>query len=107
MINIIIIASTNHIGSDALTITQLFTFVKEHSKVLILAPGCDEKFDKIAYDFMKNKKMRNELLKEAEGAIKKVECEEVKNSGVINTFALLNTYIFLYRRNKLSNFIRF
>ena len=68
-----------------MSITQLFTFIKEHSKVLILAPGCNEEFDKLADDFMKNEKLRKELLKEAEVAVEKLECEKVKKSGVIST----------------------
>lgn len=46
----------------------------------VSAPGCDENFDKLADDFMKNENQRNELLKEVVAAIEKVECEKV-NSG--------------------------
>lgn len=65
-------------GSDeTFTTTQLFAFLKEHSKVHILAPGCDEKLDKLSEKFMKEEQKRSEILKEALEIVQKISCEEV------------------------------
>jgi hypothetical protein len=62
--------------------------LKEHSKVLILAPGCDEQLDKLSEKFMKNDKKRGEILKEAEIAVDEKKCEEVRHFSILNQLAL-------------------
>jgi uncharacterized protein YaaR (DUF327 family) len=72
---------------NELTATQLFTFLKKYSKIHILAPGCDEKLDKLSDNFMSEETKRKDILKQAEEFVAKIECEEVENSRkLINTF---------------------
>lgn len=74
-------------GTDTFSLTQLFAFLKEHSSIHILAPGCDEKLDKLADKFMRNDKKRGEIMKEAETAVDQVKCEKVNNFSFLNQLA--------------------
>lgn len=93
-------------GSEPFSVTQLFTFLKEHSKVYILAPGCDEKLDKLSEKFMKDVKKRSDILKSVEEVIGKIECEEVKNVLDRFNYHLLNSFCTYSSESNSRNFTR-
>ncbi|XP_070500998.1 protein windbeutel [Chironomus tepperi] len=66
-------------GQEDITTEKLFLFLKEHSKVYIQAPGCNQKLDEMTDKFMIQKSQRPEILKQVEEVIGKIDCEEEKS----------------------------
>ena len=67
-------------GTEKLTTSRLFKFLKEHSTAYIQAPGCVEELDKFAVNFMKNEGKRSKILKKAQEYVEKIECKEVSDT---------------------------
>lgn len=51
--------------------------MKKHSIAYIQAPGCSQELDKLTETFMTEKGQRTDILKQAESAMEKIECEKV------------------------------
>lgn len=77
-------------GQEDITTEKLFLFLKEHSKVYIQAPGCNQKLDELTEKFMKEKNHRLEIMKKAEQSIEKIDCAEVIFVSLISMHGLIN-----------------
>lgn len=66
-------------GTDKVTLARLYSFLKTESNVYVQAPGCDKELDKLAAKFVENPSNRQNILKECEAAIEKIECEKVND----------------------------
>jgi cell fate (sporulation/competence/biofilm development) regulator YmcA (YheA/YmcA/DUF963 family) len=65
-------------GKEAVTLNQLYAFIKANSKVHVQVPGCWKELDELAEVFVYQPIKRKEALKKSEKFIETIECEEVK-----------------------------
>lgn len=78
-----------YLGQEDITTAKLFLFLKEHSKVYIQAPGCNQQLDELTEKFMTEKSQRTEILKKAKEAIEKIDCAKVIFVSLINIHDLI------------------
>lgn len=64
-------------GKDKVTVNHLYTFLKTNAKARVQIPGCTLELDNFAEEFVTDASKRQQLLKDAEAFIEKIECEEV------------------------------
>lgn len=64
-------------GKGKVTVNQLYSFLKTNSKARVQIPGCLLELDEFAEKFVKDASNRQQLLKDSEAFIEKIECEEV------------------------------
>ena len=62
---------------DKPTVTQMYSFLKNNAKARVQIPGCTIELDDFADKFSKDASKRQQLLKDTETFIEKIECEEV------------------------------
>lgn len=60
-----------------MTLMQMFSFVKTHSKVHVQIPGCVKELDELAVLFVNEPNKRKDIRNESEEFIEKMECKEV------------------------------
>lgn len=71
-------------GTEKVTTTQLYTFLKANANVYVFAPGCSKELDVLAEKFVREKNNRKEVLREAEEFVEKHEDEEVRKRESLN-----------------------
>ena len=64
-------------GKDKVTVSEIYTFLKVNAIARVQIPGCTIELDDFADKFVKDASKRQQLLKETETFIEKIECEEV------------------------------
>lgn len=64
-------------GKEPVTLMQMFSFVKTHSKVHVQIPGCVKELDELAVLFVNEPNKRKDIRNESEEFIEKMECKEV------------------------------
>ncbi|CRK96357.1 CLUMA_CG009774, isoform A [Clunio marinus] len=66
------------IGTEKVTISRLYEFLKANTEIPILAPGCTKELDEMAMEFVNQPDKRKDIVKEAAEFIENMEKEENK-----------------------------
>lgn len=91
------------IGKDIVTINKLYLFLKTHSKVHVLAPGCVKELDELAETFINERTKRQDILREAENFIDKIRSEEVSELFSSINIIFLTTLLILQEKENSKN----
>jgi hypothetical protein len=67
---------------DKITVNHLYTFLKLNSKARVQIPGCILELDNFVDEFTKDASKRQQLLKDSEAFIEKIECDEVNKLSI-------------------------